>query len=205
MGGVIYMEKGLTTINDLPMTKREKQMYRASKMDREPVLPANVIEDLYRLYQSGKGCEEICELNPKYTLGQIVRARVDNEWDDRKKEYLETLVKNAEPLAKQVAIESIGFIGTFLSVVHQHDQHKLQRFIQTRDKAELDGAIIFDTGTLKIYKEMLDMFLRATGNHDTKRVIGSVQHTHTMENTPKESPLTAEEAAAILAIQDGKK
>ena len=145
------------------LTVRERAAYKRSVEAREPFLSGTLSDDLYRLYQSGRTTDEIQALNPKLSLGIIVRARIDHGWDGRRQAYLEAILFRARGQAQQLSLESLEFIGSLLTAIHRHDRDKLSRFIQTGDASELSQTLTVSTGGLKIYKGVLELLLQMTG------------------------------------------
>lgn len=175
------------------LTTKERGAYRLSVERKEPFLSPGLQDQLYSLYQMGKTCDEIQALNPKLSLGIIVRARVDYGWDQRRAEYLQSMVDKARQQATQLSHESLGFIGTLLTAFHKHDQERLLRFIQTGDMEELKGALMVSNSNLKVYKETLELLLKLTGQDTTKKVSGSVTHHHVV----KTDTVDAEDAEIV--------
>jgi len=177
------------------LTTRERAAYKLSLDRREPFLSATLAEQLYRLYESGKTCEEIFVLNPALSLGIVVRARMDFGWDDKRQAYLEGMLLKARVQAQQLSLESLGFLGDLLTAFHHHDREKLQRFIQTKNPEDLAGAMMVSGPNLKVYRDILEMLMKLTGqdNNSTQKIV--VEH-HTP--TQEQRPLTPEEASNLL-------
>ena len=192
------------------LTPRERAAYKLSVSRREPFLSATLSDQLYNLYQSGKTCEDIAALNPGLNLGMIVRARVDFRWDERRQAYLESMLDNARQRAQQLSLEALTFIGDLLTTFHRHDQAKFQKFVQTGDPNELKGALLVEHGGVKVYATIIDLLRLMTGQDNTKRVAGTVEHLHRVEAPTDQpvpqaaKPLTPEQAAAVIASLGAK-
>ena len=180
------------------LSVRERSAYQLSVSRKEPFLSPVLADQLYRLFESGKTCEEIQAVNKGITLGTIVRARVDFGWDEKRNQYFQSLCDRAKGQAKQLVLESVSFLSDFLSAFHRHDKDKFARFIQTGDPKELDGAMMADGGGLKLYQNVVALLLTLTGQESTKTIHGVVEHHHTVEAPKADKPLTSEEASALL-------
>jgi hypothetical protein len=194
------------------LTPRERAAYRLSVDRKEPFLSPSLQDELYSLYQDGKTCEEIQALNKNLSLGMIVRARVDHEWDEKRAAYLKSMFDRAKGQAVQLSLESMGFLGDLLTAFHKHDRQKLQKFIQTGNPDELEGAMMTSASNLKLYRDVLELLLRLTGQGETKtqRVSGVVEHLHTTVPVveaplPKLPPAEPQTAAQILELVHQKR
>lgn len=177
------------------LTLREKTAYDYTLSHKEAFLSPVLADQLYRLFESGKTCEEIKDLNKGLTLGSIVRARIDHGWDERRFAYFESLKDRARGQAQQLALESLNFLGDFLTAFHRHDKEKLQRFIQTGDEEELGGALITTGASLKTYQSVVELLMKLTGQDVSKvkvDVSGTVEHRDV-------TPMTSEQAAQFLS------
>lgn len=152
-------------------------------------LATSVRLQLFELYLAGRNFGEIRALNPQWGLGQIVHAGVEGRWNEHKAIYLDELFTRARDRAKQVVSEAAEFIGDSLTAAHKQHGSALRRFIQTGDAGEL-GA--FAIGSPHQYKDALELFLKATGQDNVKRVSGSVEvnHTGTVQTLPAVAPKT---------------
>ena len=184
------------------LSARERAAYHLSISRKEPFLSYSLQEQLYNLYQAGKTCEEIQALNPRVTLGTIVRARVDNKWDERRDVYINALFQRARLQGQQMTMESVAFIGDLIAAFHKHDQAKLQRFVQTGDEEEMKNLLVLGQG-LKAYKDVLGLLMLLTGQVKPAPSSGpSSARDVTPPSSPK--PLSPEEAALVLAQSVGK-
>lgn len=179
--------KALSFLND-----KEKQAYKfflASINRKEAVeIPEEPREALYLLYQTGKSCEEIRRLNhPRFSLGQIVCARVTDKWDERLDEYRANLAPAVVEQVQQVQFESASFIADMIIAVHRLHGEAIRKFIQTGDKNLLKGTPL-ENMNFKQYAELIKTLLAVTGQGENKTVTvkGTVTHENTSRST---SPL----------------
>lgn len=160
---------------------------------------------MYVLFQAGKNCEEIQSLNPNLSLGMIVRARVDFGWDEKREKYLQSMTERARQRAQQISLESLNFLGDLITAFHVNDQAKLQKFIQTGDSNELKGAMMVSANSLKVYKDIIEMVMAMTGQSQTKKIQGVVEHLHSVQTAPepeKPKQMSAGDAASLLRTLD---
>lgn len=183
------------------LSKREHAAYEYMMKYNQPKIAPTRSAEMYQLFLHGKSCEEISRLNPGFSLGQIVRARVDEEWDDRRDRHLAELLENARSVVQQRQMESILLLTDYMGAFNKLFGDKLKKYISTGNVQDLDG-IPFN---LKQYKEVLELMLKLTGQ-DKKEVKGEVLHKHVSEQPIPAAPtgLTQEQAAQVLMIIDQK-
>lgn len=191
------------------LTARERAAYKCSIDRKEPFLSPVTADQLYSLFETGRSCEEIQALNKGISLGIVVRARIDFEWDDRRDAHFEALRLQARTYAQNLTLESVAFLGDLLNAFHKHDRAKFQRFIQTGNAEEFAGALLLTSANLKTYQGLLDMVMKITGQDSTKtqNIHGVVEHHHTVDSPIPQAarPLTPEEAVAVIATVVPKK
>ena len=178
------------------LTKRERAAYTLSLKNKEPFLSPGLADQFYRLFESGRSCEEIQELNKGISLGIICRARVDFGWDDRRFSHFEALREQARTQAQNLTLESVSFLGDVLTAFHRSDREKIQKFIQTGDVEDLKNVQLFDG--FKTYQQVVELLMKLTGQDQVTTVHGVVEHHHTVDTKSQAKPLTSEEAAVLL-------
>ncbi len=153
------------------LSTRELSAYRAySGLNQPPVAPTTNAS-FFRLFLTGKSCSEIVELNRGFSLGQIVRARIENNWDEKRTEYYQDLMKSAAQQVMATELESMKFLSDLLSANHKLYGAKIAKFLQTGDPEELTGVPI---GSFKQYKEVLQLLKEITQKNPESKV--SVTH-----------------------------
>ncbi len=158
-------------------------------------LATSVQLQLFELYLAGRTFSEIRALNTQWGLGQIVHAGVMGRWNEHRAVYLDDLFTRARDRARQVVSEAAEFIGDSLTAAHKQHGAAMRRYIQTGDPDEL-GA--FAIASPHQYKEQLEMFLKATGQDNVKRVSGSVEVNHTVQQTlPPAAPTKTNPKASL--------
>lgn len=183
------------------LSKREEAAYQFVIKYNTPRIAPSRSTEMYQLFLNGKTCEEIARLNPGFNLGQVVRARVEDDWDERRDRHLADLLENARSVVQQRQMESIMFLTDYMSAMHKVFGDKMKKYIASGDITELEG-IPFN---FKQYKEILELMLKLTGQ-DKKEVKGEILHKHTAEQPVPTAAtgLTPEKAAQLLAIIDEK-
>ncbi len=174
------------------MANRNKR----GQADSFPLAPG-VAAGLYELYLNGRSLSEIRAQFTQYGLGQIVHAAVEGRWNERRLEYLGGLMDRAKGRALQVAAESVEFISDSMAAAHKMHGAALKKYLVTGDPKDL-GA--FGIGSLKQYRDTVEVLLKITGQDGTKRVAGTVKHEHTVRTIPTAPPPPAPAAAAIAAL-----
>lgn len=197
-------EKGESVLTDKEALALSDHLARNA--DAPPLSPLTAAQ-LYALFLNGQTCEEIAELNPGYTLGMVVQARLENDWDIRRKEYTESLMDNVGQRAKQVQLEAVHFIADALSVMHRKHGDKFKKYLQTGDESHLGGHLSFiGSMGIKHYKVLIELLKEATGQTERKTVNGEVLHLHQVDQSGG-APLavTEDNAEDLLEFLASKK
>ena len=194
------------------LTPRELSAYRVYMKLGQPPMSPSLQAELYNLFVQGYSCESIAQLNHQFgsaSLGMIVRARVENDWDRKRAEYLEDLMGGVHLRLRQITSESFNFVSDLLAAAHKYHGEKIRRFIQKGDLSETENAIF--TENISSYTKLIELILKLSGQDNNKRqtIGGVVEHKHILEALPVTSsnrPMTTEEASLVLkAIEGGKK
>lgn len=165
-----------------------------------PLGPEPVV-GLFTLFISGTSLKEIAALNPQYSLGQIVYAAVEGNWDKKRREYLDDLLSRARDQLAQTVAESASFLNKAFQVAHKKIGDRMQKYLQTGDELYLK-ELDFDFSTVKKYKDGIDMLLRVTGQDRVKsvHVDGQVEHTE-VPPAPLPEPVQVVTSIAELAAK----
>lgn len=141
---------------------------------------------LYDRFLHGSTCVEIAALNPGISLGHIVQARLTQEWDRRRDEYVDDLMKVTEQKHKQVALETINFVSDLLSANNARFNNKLQRYLKSGQEKDLEDLAM----NLKQFKEMSELHHKLLSTQTEKRTVvsGEVVHTHRQEPQEQQDP-----------------
>ncbi len=172
------------------LSPEERKAYKLYVQKNDPPLSPSVQAQLFSLYLNGTSCEEIAKLNPNFSLGMIVRARVEGLWDERRDAHLESLFSGVRERVQQVQMESVVFTSDLLSSANKMFGDKLKKYLQTGDEREL-GALRIDS--LKQYRDAVDLLMKLTGQDKKIEVTGQTKTV--VEFT---GPVSPKDAAALL-------
>lgn len=174
----------------------EIQAYSSEIAENRAELTLPEQDQLFGLFLGGYTCDEIQKLNSQYTLGAIVRARMNGEWDKKRDEYRQKLFLMTKDRVAQTVIESANFMAMLLSVTSKKYADRLVQFMQTGDDALLEG---FSVKGVDKYAQLLEMLMKITGADQKKQVItGEITHKH--ENVGSSGGLKADQVSKILEI-----
>lgn len=134
---------------------------KASAAGKEAPLGPTVIGQMFEQFLHGMSPSQIAREWKGYQLGAIVRAAVENQWFDRRAEYLDKLHSTTTDRAKQIAAESVEFTGALLAVAHKRWGARLRRYLATGDEAELGE---FEIRSIDQYRKVIQTFLELTGH-----------------------------------------
>ena len=149
------------------LTPREKTLYQASLTLARRPLSASLRAGLYNLYLNGSTCEEIHRINSQVlTLSEVIRVRVEDDWDERVDRYRQSLMDGIDLKSKQVHLESVSFVTEQLAALHKLNGDKVKKFLMTGDPAMLEGALLITN--MKAYKETAELLLQLTGRDGKK-------------------------------------
>jgi hypothetical protein len=172
----------------------------------QPGLSPHLEAQLYELFLQGIACEAIAKQNPGISVGQILEARLQHDWDGRYKRYLEDLFSKAKGSAEQIHLEALEFLRTYIAVVHKAFGAKAKKFLQTGNPKDLPN---FEKGvSWKQYKQQIELLLKLTGQTPPERthVSGTVTHEHhlTLSSAQPQAAvlpggMTSDEADTALA------
>jgi hypothetical protein len=188
------------------LTDRERFHLELYEQKGGPRISPTTQAQFYALFIHGKSCDDIAELNKGFPLGAIIKARVEGEWDRRLNEYRDSLFADVHVKLAQVETESIHFLADMLSAVHKQQGQKIQKYIQTGDEGELGDMKIT---SIKNYKEVLELLIKATGQDRHQTVEHKHQVTPSQEGTQVISVKTltgasSDKATEILKLLDKK-
>lgn len=147
---------------------------------------------LYSLFLSGHSCSEIQELNKAFSLGQILVARMEGEWDRRRKEHLDSLFENVRSRVQQTTLESVSFIADQIAAVHKMHGDKAKKYLVSGDPKDFDD---FGAGDIKGYKVLIEALQKITGTEKAGtevNVINRIEKDVSVQNKPLSSGQAAE-------------
>lgn len=181
------------------LSERERKAYEYfCQSDQRPVAPTYNAQ-LFTLYLNGKSVTEIHRLNPALSLGQVVHARVEGDWDRRRDEYVDELLNRASDRQVQSTMESVEFLQDMLAVLKKRDGDKYRRYLQSGDINELKDTL--QITSLDGMKKVVEAMQKLTGadRDQTVRVIQKPAAPETQEPQAKPTP-----HAALKLVTGGK-
>lgn len=164
-------------------------------------LGANLVDKYFRLFLQGISCSEIARINKLY-LGQVVHARVQHHWDEKRREHVEDLLRESMKQLQQTKAESFSMITALIASVNQ----KLGDLIKRRLQGEEVDLGEFEVNGVKGYKELLNVMKMITG--EDQKQTAEVHHVHeVVPGAAIDRPFTTVEARASIkaALAERKK
>lgn len=191
------------------LTPNERKAFEIYMRLNQPPMAPSAQAKFLELYLQGTSCEEIHRLNPGgFSLGAIVRARIENNWDEARRLHQERLAAKIKERVQQVQMETIERVAIELAASNKLIKDKALRYIQTGNEAELTGTNI---GSLKHLKEMSEIMLKLTGqdkngsgvtvnvsNSGPTPARAEIVEAEVLPALPAERAPTPEEAANLL-------
>lgn len=191
------------TIAQSHLNEKEQEIYKKAVEEGEPLLSLKPSSDLYNLFVQGIPISEIHKVNQNFSIGTIMRTRVEHEWDRRRSEYLDILYNGINEKVSQTQAETVSFTTDVLAAYHKMMGTKIKKYLQSGDEAELGP---FQLMSIKNYKDLVEIMLKTTGQNNSKQV--KVTHEHelkpdhpTIDVTPsvkKNKPIDSMEAFDLL-------
>jgi|SRR6185312_8440515 len=179
----------------------EREQYALTKWQNSnhPPLAPDTQAKLFRLYLNGKTTHQIHQMNPQFSLGQIVQAKVKGKWDERAELHLDELLNGVKARVQQVTLESIHFVADMISAANKMHGEAIKKYLQTEDPADLGDLKIT---TLDGYRKAVELLQKLTGQ-DKPNNKGELVVTHKADESMKNTAnvmQSADEAAEILRL-----
>jgi len=181
------------SLSEDTLNEREQAAYNKHLSARETSLAPSTAGKFFGLYLGGHSCEEIQRANPGYSLGAIVKARLDFRWDEQRGNHIMELMRTIRSRVQQSQLEAMAFAIDGMAAYHKLHGEKFKKFLQTGVESDLGS--FRDVGH-KTYREFVEMLLKLTGQ-DKSKVSGEFHHHHTVEQTAP-APMTAVAAKEVI-------
>lgn len=166
----------------------------------QPALAPSLNAQLYTLFLNGRTTEEIRRINPAITLGQIVHARIEGDWDLRREEYLDRLLTETTGRVQQATLETADFVCDMLAVANKEHGDRLRKYLQTGNQDDLGD---FKIDSIFNLKQTIEALQKLTGQDRQIRVLPAGMGKD--QDLPVDQPVlsvsrapTADEAANTL-------
>lgn len=193
------LERAVALLDD-----REISAFRRWQNSNQPALAPDTQAKLFALYLNGKTTEDIRRLNPQFSLGQIVHARVNGNWDELRQRHVEELLLGVKSRVQQITLESVNFVADLLAAANKVHGDKISRYLQTGNEKELGDLQI---SSLQGYKQAVELLQKLTGQDKQQKVGGEITIMHKADESMAsvgKAP-SSEEAADILKLLLGRK
>lgn len=177
------------------LSPREAHAYSVWKGTDKPLIGPTLNSQLFQLYLNGKTTEEIRRLNPQLALGEIVAAKVEGRWDDRRDDHLDALLSETAKRVQQATLETVDFVCDLLAVANKEHGDKLRRYLQTGNANELGEFKIDNLPQLKATIEVLQKL----SGQDQKPALPQQQPQSAPVSLPTR-PVDAKEAGRVLRL-----
>lgn len=196
------MERQLPTVfeNELASLGWSRKEIEALKQGLEdgvrPIAPS-LADQMYSLFQAGYSAQEIADRNPPFELKDILYLRWKRQWDTRLLEHFSDLMKRVRQKNALVKMESVDYLLNYLSVTHKKYGEQMIRYLQTGREEDLP-----EMPSLKIYKEIIEILQKITGEDRKIQIQGDIHHVH--KGAKADEEVSQSEFLAWLAAAEGK-
>jgi hypothetical protein len=140
--------------------------YKKSLDRKDPELSPETSARMFALFLRGTDCAEIARLNRGIALGIILRARLADDWDGRRREYRHSLLDATRERVQQITLESVEFVSNTLAAAHKQHGDKAKRYLQSGDESELGS---FAITSIKAYRDTLDVLRELVVGRETPK------------------------------------
>lgn len=143
------------------LTERELREYQIYMRLKQPPMAPSIAAGFYQLFLNYGSCEEIIRLNPGgFSLGAVVRARIEGKWDEHAREHRVELFAKIRDKVAQVQMETVDRLLNEMVASNKLINDKVLRYIQTGDSSEVES---YGVGSLKHLLNVADLVQRLTG------------------------------------------
>lgn len=183
------------------LSPRELREYQIYMRLGQPPMAASTQAKFFQLFLNGQSCEEIVRLNPGgFSLGAIVRARIENNWDALLQEHRQELMYKIKERVQQTTLETLDRLCLELAASNKLNGDKVKRFLQTGDATELEGTQVGTTKHMKELVQALANLLESSGPPKKPSVPGSQVNVN-INNGPPQKTI---EGTALPIVTAGK-
>jgi hypothetical protein len=185
------------------LSKGEEYAFEYFQKSQQPPLAPSLNAKLFQLFLNGKNCEEIRRLNKDLTLGQIVWARIEGDWDQRRSDHLNSLLTETSLRVQQATLETADFVCDLLAVANREHGDRLRRYLQTGDQKELGD---FKIDSIFNLKQTIEVLQKLTGQdrQQTVQHKGEVMHTAVPIPAANKAPSPVEAANVLKLLLPAK-
>lgn len=177
-------EVGVGPEKYLSPKERDALTFAQNKVPPYAPLASSLQARFFNMFLQGISCEEIVRLNPGMSLGQVVTARVEGKWDEKRQNHVETLLRETALRLQQTTLEGIDFITTALAAANKLEGDKIKKYLQTGDPKELGEFTVKNWGD---YGKLLSLLKTLTGQDKAPQQqnhSGEIVHKHEHTTVP---------------------
>ena len=184
------------------LNPRELKAWEYWSNSKEAPLAQSLQLKLFELFMCGNSCEAIRKLNPNLSLGQIVHARVEHEWDRQLQEHLEGLYGGIRARLTQVTLETSMTVANMLAAKNKLYQDKLLKYIQSGDESYIQDIGL---GGIDGYRKLVEILQKLTGADQTRTVNVTNTHTVTQATPVIDTTVGSAESIVRMLLENGDK
>lgn len=147
-----------TDLDFTVLSEREQSILSNWLDTHAPPLSVSTSASLFGLFLNGQTCDMIQKLNPQFTLGSILHARIRDRWDQQRSETAGQMFSTVREKVIKGQLDAIEAVSLMLTASSKMQSEKFLRYIQTGDESELAGAMtIRNIGDMKKAIESLQL------------------------------------------------
>lgn len=161
-------------------------------------LATETAASFFSMYLNGYDTKEIHRLNKAFPYESILIARIDNNWDEEKEDYLNKLQQNIKDKLLKSQLESINFLSDLLSATHKKHGDKIKKFLSSGNEKDLDGTISVDSVSQLL--KVIEGLNKITGQDKSKNNDTTINVNIDQRSVNNISSLSPEDSAKILNI-----
>jgi hypothetical protein len=178
----------------------DREQYALTKWQAgtHPALAPDTQAKLFRLFLNGKSTHEIHRINPQFSLGQVVHARIKGKWDERYEQHMDELLNGVKARVQQVTLESIEFVSDLIAAANKKFGERIKKYLQTENPDDLGDLQIT---SLDGYRKAVELLHKLTGQ-DKAQGKSELTVVHKADESMQKPGIvqSSDEAAKILEL-----
>lgn len=183
------------------LSEREQEVLLKWLETKAPPLAISTSVSLFQLFLNGQTAEMIQKLNPQFTLGSILHARVRDRWDQQRSEAVGTMFATVRDRVVKSQVDMIEAVTLMLSATSKQQSEKYLRYIQTGNEAELEGAITIKN--LSDMKRAIESLQLLTGQRTSDNPSAVTVNVKSSESQPIIVNQVSNEKSTLPTRMDG--
>jgi len=154
-----------------------KELEAVKRLGSADRFSPQTVAQLFVLYCQGYDAAAIAAQNPNYgakALGMIARARLEYDWDEEKRRYLQGLMAKVRETVEKSTMEGVQFASDGMAVFHRLAGTKFRKYLQTGNPEDLGE---FADMTFRQYRDFVGLLQTLTGQGQEKHKLeGEIVH-----------------------------